>query len=234
MRRTRRSDRQRGTARRAPAARFARLAPRRSRRSRQPSAAASARSASTSTCRRTSPCSARGRSRTPAAARSARLPRPASLHPSGAQSSSSQSWRDACSVLRHAPRRLWVGVSRLSGHRLLLGGVPLGVGALELESVPGRERSGRSSPSIGSSTPSKSNRLDAGVVVEVLEVAQRRDRAARMSMDRRAAVRRELERARLAERRHPQKAGDALAAGDVGLQAVDRAGGEHPLEVGSV
>ena len=47
----------------------------------------------------------------------------------------------------------------------------------------------------------------------------------------RPAVRGELERARLAERGDAQEPGDPLAAGDVGLQAVDRASLEHPLEV---
>ena len=48
--------------------------------------------------------------------------------------------------------------------------------------------------------------------------------AAGVSVDRGRAVGGELERMRLAERGDPQEAGDAPAAGDVGLQAVDGAG----------
>ena len=55
--------------------------------------------------------------------------------------------------------------------------------------MPGRDRSGAARPPSGSRTPSKSIVLDPDVVVEVLEVPQRRHRAAGVRVQRRRAVR---------------------------------------------
>ena len=71
--------------------------------------------------------------------------------------------------------------------------------------------------------------LDADVIVEVLEVAKALDGAERVRRDCRRAVRRHVELVRMRDGGGLEQAGDAAAARDVGLEAVDRRC--HPLEV---
>ena len=82
--------------------------------------------------------------------------------------------------------------------------------------------------------PVEGDPLDADVVVEVLEVAQVPDGRAHVGADLGGAVQREVHRPGVAEGRNSQQRRDAATAGDIGLQAVDRARGEHVLEVGQV
>src|SRR5665213_3164249 len=109
--------------------------------------------------------------------------------------------------------------------------VAFGVGALERQAIARPVEIGMQRSVLWLEHSVEEHLLEPCMVVEVLQVAKRHDRAAGMRMDRRAAVRRELERSRLAERRDAQEPGYPLAAGDVGLQAGDRAGREHLLEV---
>ena len=71
--------------------------------------------------------------------------------------------------------------------------------------------------------PVEEHRLDADVVVEVLEVAKPVDAAQGVGRELRGAVAREVKVMGGAEAVHTEQAGDAPAAGDVGLEAVDAA-----------
>ena len=169
--------------------------PRRSRRCRPRSAAASARSASTSTCRRTSPCSARGRSRS-------------------ASGGADERGRRGEQLLHRGPR----GRSRRARVRPPIARPP---SASARGRCPGRERSGRSAPSSGSSTPSKS--IDS---TRTWSWKHSRCRSRSHAAERRApraAARSGRRRRRRARPRAPRREqpGVAAAAGDVGLQAVD-------------
>ena len=71
--------------------------------------------------------------------------------------------------------------------------------------------------------------LDAHVIVEVLEVAQTRDRAERMGRDRGRAVCREIRLVRVRDGGYLEQPGDAAAARHIGLEAVHDV--HHPMEV---
>src|SRR5579875_252884 len=113
----------------------------------------------------------------------------------------------------------------------LVDGEPLRITALELEAVAGAGEVGAQRPAARLQHPVEQKRLNSRVIMEVLEMAKAPHRAASMGVNRWAAVRGELKRTTLAQRRHAQEAGDPLAAGHIRLQAADRPRREHPLEV---
>src|SRR5450759_4729195 len=75
------------------------------------------------------------------------------------------------------------------------------------------------------------HRLDPDVVVEPFQVPQVRGGGSDMGVQVRAAVPGNVQAVGGRDCRDPHPFGDAAAAGDVGLQAVDRAGRAHPAEV---
>ena len=86
-------------------------------------------------------------------------------------------------------------------------------------------------PTSRAQSPVEEHRLDAVVIVEVLQVAQVGHRSGHVGVQVGGAVTRNLEVVGLGHRRRPQPDGVAAAAGDVDLQAVDRAGAHHLGEV---
>src|SRR4051812_38916669 len=73
--------------------------------------------------------------------------------------------------------------------------------------------------------------LDARVVVEILEMAERTKRAACMGVQVWSAVSRQRKLKGLTERGHGEDAGDSPASRDVGLHDVDAICVEHAPEV---
>ena len=105
---------------------------------------------------------------------------------------------------------------------------------LQLEPVAGAVEVGPQCPAVGLGHAVEQHRLDARVVVEVLEVLELRGGAQRVNVERRRGVSGQAQRARTAERTHAHQLGDPSAAGHVGLEHVHGARLEHPLEVREV
>ena len=69
------------------------------------------------------------------------------------------------------------------------------------------------------------------MVVEILQVAEQRHGAGGMAVQRWRAMTGQIDVVGLAERPGGQEAGDAAAAGGIGLLHVHRAGFQHPADI---
>src|SRR5262249_42204983 len=112
---------------------------------------------------------------------------------------------------------------------------PARVVAFQLEAKP---RPGQiwieASVCAGLRCPVEKHLLDSNVIMEILDVPDAAERAARREVERRRGVRRQRDSERVGERASLNEARDARAARRVGLQHVYRAGFEHASKVTQV